>query len=406
MMTKLIFVLIFLLSMLLIGNSCSKEDTLEEPVLKPTADFTSNRTSIFYRDTLEFIDKSGNTPTEWKWKFGDGKTSTEQNPLHIYDTTGVFSVTLIASNNSGTDSINYTDLVKVSYDQPEARFESSHTSIYIDYIVQFSDSSTNVPTSWEWDFGDGNTSTDKDPTHQYTTEGIYSVSLKVTNETGLDSQIRTNLITVNIPPNSVSDIDGNTYNVVQIGNQIWMKENLKATHLPDGTAIPLETTYDFWVHLFNNPYAKAYCYPNNNENGEAETYGALYTWHAALNQNNLEYSDSITQIQGVCPDGWHIPSRFECYELVRYLGGREVAGGKIKEVGNTHWNAPNTGATNSSGFTALPAGEIYNGNFLMQEVAAYFLTSGAFTFNLYNDDAKISYSGSDDSPASVRCVID
>ena len=149
----------------------------------------------------------------------------------------------------------------------------------------------------------------------------------------------------------VTDIDGNTYEIVQIGNQIWMKENLKTTHYADGTPLVDGTGVGDIGHDYTTKYVWAY---DDNENNVAD-YGRLYTWAAAMNGSSASDANP-SGVQGVCPNGWHLPSEAEWAELVEYLGGESVAGGKMKETGTTHWNSPNTGATNESGFTGLPSG--------------------------------------------------
>jgi len=137
--------------------------------------------------------------------------------------------------------------------------------------------------------------------------------------------------------------DGDSYETVQIGTQLWMKENLKVTHYNDGTAIPTGHSNWEWGNLSTDAYA---IYDDNTSN--AEIYGNLYNWYAV--------DDSM----GICPEGWHVPSYEEWGILTDYLGG--AAGGKMKEAGTEHWNSPNTGATNESGFTGLPAGYRSNGD--------------------------------------------
>ena len=149
------------------------------------------------------------------------------------------------------------------------------------------------------------------------------------------------------------DIDGNKYQTIEIGNQTWMAENLRTTHYADGSTIPLVTGNDNWAAL---TYAdKAYCWFNNDSASNARTYGALYTWSAAMN-GAVSSSSSPSGIQGVCPVGWHLPSDQEWTTLTDYLGGLDVAGAKLKETGLSHWRSPNAIATNESGFTALPGG--------------------------------------------------
>ena len=115
------------------------------------------------------------------------------------------------------------------------------------------------------------------------------------------------------------DYDGNFYQTVQIGNQVWMTENLKVTHYADGTTIPLVTDNTAWGNLDDNNTDKAYCYYNNDANGEGDIYGTLYTWAAAMNGASSS-SANPSGVQGVCPTGWHLPSNAEWTELTDYLG--------------------------------------------------------------------------------------
>jgi len=138
---------------------------------------------------------------------------------------------------------------------------------------------------------------------------------------------------------TVYDVDGNAYQTVQIGEQIWMAENLKNTHYNNGDII--QTGYDntAWSNLTTGAYAVY-----DDDETYAANYGYLYNWYAAY--------DSLD----ICPEGWHVPTDAEFTILTDYLGGFSVAGGKMKETGLDHWDSPNTGATNESGFTGLPAG--------------------------------------------------
>ena len=136
------------------------------------------------------------------------------------------------------------------------------------------------------------------------------------------------------------DIDGNVYETIQIGEQLWMAENLKVTHYNDGSEIPNITNNGDWGGLSTGAYGD---YDNNPTN--SETYGRLYNWY------------TVDDSRGLCPEGWHVPSDNEYTVLTDYLGGESVAGGKMKEAGLEDWNSPNTGATNESGFTGLPGGD-------------------------------------------------
>jgi uncharacterized protein (TIGR02145 family) len=136
----------------------------------------------------------------------------------------------------------------------------------------------------------------------------------------------------------VYDMDGNIYNMVTIGSQTWIAENLKTTRLNDGTLIPLTQSESEWSTLASS----GYCWYNNDITNKT-VYGALYNWYT-VNTGKL------------CPSGWHVPTDSEWSILTDFLGGLGYAGGKLKEAGTVHWNFPNEGATNESNFTALPGG--------------------------------------------------
>ncbi|MHC1731103.1 MAG: FISUMP domain-containing protein [Bacteroidales bacterium] len=150
---------------------------------------------------------------------------------------------------------------------------------------------------------------------------------------------------------SISDIDGNIYKTVKIGSQIWMAQDMKTTKLNDGTLIPNGFSYT----------GPSYLWYNNNI-ANKDPYGALYNI-LAVNSNKL------------APAGWHVASDAEWEELVAYLGGRPAAIVKIKEAGTEHWQSPNTGATNESGFTALPGGFYQSGSFIYLGEWAHWWTA-------------------------------
>jgi uncharacterized protein (TIGR02145 family) len=154
--------------------------------------------------------------------------------------------------------------------------------------------------------------------------------------------------------------DGNEYEWVKIGDQTWMAENLKAIQYTDGTPLIDGTGVG---DITGDDTTKYYFWLEDDSLSYAETYGALYTWAAAMN-GEASSDANPSGVQGVCPNGWHLPNDAEWKELEMFLGmSQEEAdmegfrgtdeGGKLK--GTTHWEDPNTGATNSSGFTALPA---------------------------------------------------
>ena len=196
----------------------------------------------------------------------------------------------------------------------------------------------------------------------------------------------------------VTDFDGNVYDVVQIGSQTWMAENLRSIHYADGTAIDGAFAY-------------------NDDPTSVDPYGRLYTWPAA--RRGSTSSNSIPSgIQGACPNGYHLPSRAEWEKLLVELGGESVAGGKLKatgtlQAGTGKWEAPNTGATNSSGFSGLPAGIRYPDNdYQVRGYTGFWwsttLESGYITQMLLGKslaNATLLGSGVGNAEAvSVRCV--
>lgn len=199
---------------------------------------------------------------------------------------------------------------------------------------------------------------------------------------------------------TVTDIDGNVYQTVTIGTQVWMAENLKVTHYRDGYAIPNKTGEDW-----SSPdvqYTGAYCEYNNDVNNVA-TYGRLYNCFA------------VTDSRNIAPAGWHVPSDAEWQILFDFLGGTLVAGGKLKETGTAHWLSPNVGATNESGFTALPGGwRSYDGNFNWMGNYAFFWSSTQTIVGLlayyqlltYDGPEVIRYEDYMYYGFSVRCIKD
>lgn len=207
----------------------------------------------------------------------------------------------------------------------------------------------------------------------------------------------------------VTDCDGNVYNTVRIGNQIWMAENLKTTKYNDCTDIPLVTGNTAWSNLTT----PGYCWYNNDSATFANPYGALYNWYTVETGN-------------LCPIGWHVPSDAEWKILEMYLGMSQSEadsawiyrgtdeGGKMKETDTTHWHSPNTGATNEIGFTALPggtrlsSGSVYGvGNHGRWWSATENSGASAWRRKLFYDQAQVCRYWDDKSLGiSVRCVRD
>jgi uncharacterized protein (TIGR02145 family) len=198
---------------------------------------------------------------------------------------------------------------------------------------------------------------------------------------------------------TISDIVGNDYKTIQIGSQVWMAENLKTSKYRNGDLI--RTTTPATLDITSEATPK-YQWAYDGDESNVSIYGRLYTWYA------------LTDTRKICPTGWHIPSDVEWETLKSYLGGGNVAGGKLKETGTTHWTTPNTGATNESGFTALPTGVRGPGWFVNIGNHSYFWCSttesnevDAVSQGIYNNtifvvrEANPKYAG-----LPVRCLKD
>ncbi|MFZ4521489.1 MAG: fibrobacter succinogenes major paralogous domain-containing protein [Bacteroidales bacterium] len=198
------------------------------------------------------------------------------------------------------------------------------------------------------------------------------------------------------PEELVTDIDGNTYHMVTIGTQVWLRENLKTTHYRNGAAIPLVNNSATWGTLSTG----AYCYFNNDPSNN-QLFGKLYNWYAVNDSRKL------------APAGWHVPTISEWNILYEYLGGKAVAGGKMKSTGTDYWRSPNTGASNSSGFTGYPGGNCSGvgftysknyGNFWSSDYISYYEASTAgltYYSAAVTDDVFEPKIGN-----SVRCIKD
>jgi uncharacterized protein (TIGR02145 family) len=195
----------------------------------------------------------------------------------------------------------------------------------------------------------------------------------------------------------LSDIDNNVYTVVKIGNQWWMAENLRTTKLNDGTNIQRVTLNDVWQNL----KTPGYCWYDNNALSYKVPFGAFYNWYTV-------------ETGKLCPQGWHVPTNDDWYILINYLGGYQVAGGKLKSTSLRYpWYSPNTGATNESGFSAVPsASRLSDGEFGPLGIYAIWWNSiriidSAIAYGVDYDDADVYLGDIDfENGLSCRCIKD
>ena len=202
--------------------------------------------------------------------------------------------------------------------------------------------------------------------------------------------------------NTVTDIDGNSYMTVKIGSQIWMAENLKTTRFSNGDTIA--TTYPDTLSI-REESAPKYQWVYAGNDSILNIYGRLYTWYVVADKRN------------VCPDEWHVSTEAEWQALTQFLGGDSLAQEKLKEAGTKHWNDPNLGATNESGFTALPGGNRWDyGRFVGLGKFTHWWTASEYKPDtclawrrlLFNTKTVKNYRGAADKKLGwyVRCVKD
>jgi uncharacterized protein (TIGR02145 family) len=239
---------------------------------------------------------------------------------------------------------------------------------------------------------------------------LYFIRAYATNSTGTGygneiwfSTNAASVFNINLTYGTLTDTEEIVYRSIKIGAQTWMAENLKTSRYRNGdligtTSVPsLNTTAEV-----GPKYQWAY---DGNENN-VEVYGRLYTWY------------TITDNRNVCPSGWHVPNDDEWATLEDYLGGWKNAGGKLKESGTTHWQVPNEGANNESGFTALPGGMRFeNGTFTYLGTVGLWWSSdeanpnspSAMSWSVQYNSSVLSMGWTGDANGrglSVRCIKD
>jgi uncharacterized protein (TIGR02145 family) len=321
---------------------------------------------------ISIIDPSGKILCQVSTRLSSGTHSFRVSGI----TRGIYFLRITGEN------YNYsTKLVSQSSLQSQARIE---------YVSSVKNSTRNQPKSTSaiinMPYADGNTLIYKG------TSGEYSAIV---------TDVPTESKTTTFPFFSCTDSDGNHYATVKIGTgrfeQFWMAENLKVGTAIDSTQLPSD-----------NGIIEYYCYQDNL--GLCAVYGGLYKWNEMMNYSTAEGS------QGICPVGWHVPTNQEFYDLEIFLGGMYVAGGKLKETGTAHWNANNVGATNETGFTALPGGELESWGpvYGLLGYTAWFWSSspgliGGSHFYMYLSNGSETLHRMDDpfgSSYSVRCILD
>lgn len=234
-----------LLGGLLLKRICLITVTAVQP---PTADFTADTTSGDKDLPVKFTENSTGSITSRSWDFGDGGTSTEQNPSHTYTEAGVYTVSLTVTGPGGSDTETKSDYITVTVPPaPVAGFSTNVTNGDEDLLVTFADSSSGNITSWLWNFGDGTTSAEQNPSHTYTDAGTYTVTLTVTGAGGSDTEMKENYITV-VPPTSAADL-------AKEGEIIYYPNPVKTVCT---IKIPENNTGNVGIKIYNNDGVEVY----------------------------------------------------------------------------------------------------------------------------------------------------
>jgi uncharacterized protein (TIGR02145 family) len=232
-----------------------------------------------------------------------------------------------------------------------------------------------------------------------TNNTTYYLRAYATNSVGTVYGSQITVLTLPTGSLTVTDIDGNLYHTVTIGSQVWMVEDLKTTRYRNGDLIGTTSPSTLNILALNSP---KYQWPYNGDEANVTYWSRLYTWYAA------------TDSRGICPTGYHVPSDAEWTTLTTYLGGESVAGGKMKYTGTSYWLSPNTGATNSSGFSAVADGSRdYDGTFTGLEYVGDWWSSTEYSSSdgyyrcLYDLQIYITRTSyTKDAGMAIRCVRD
>ncbi|HWQ47636.1 MAG TPA: PKD domain-containing protein [Methanosarcina sp.] len=244
---------------------------------KPVANFEGSPVSGKAPLNVKFTDKSTGIPTKWKWSFGDGTSSTLQNPIHKYSNVGNYTVTLTVTNAVGSSTKTISNYIKVGTTptKPVANFEGSPVSGKVPLNVVFKDTSTGTPTKWKWNFGDGTSSTLKNPTHKYSKVGNYTVTLTVTNAVGSSTKTISKYITVTAT--------SQTPTADFWGSPLSGKTPLKVVFTETSKGSPTKWKWDFGDGKYST------------EKSPMHTYSAAGTYTVKLTATNTAGSSTKTK---------------------------------------------------------------------------------------------------------------
>jgi PKD repeat protein len=289
------------------------------PMAPPVAAFTANTTAGKTPLVVAFTDASTGSPTGWNWTFGDGTTSSEQDPVHVFTTPGQFTVSLQVTNSDGSDTTTKEQFISGSTPVlPIAEFTANQTSGKSPLAVGFTDQSTGSPVSWHWTFGDGTMATDKNPVHVFTAAGTYTVSLEVTNPDGSNTRTKADYITVSSVSLPVANFTGKPTSG---------KAPLSVTFTDSSTGIPTAWYWNFGdgtnatqqnpVHIYTKAGTYTVALKATNAGGSNTSTRKEYIavsgtvkppvayFNANTTSGKVPLSVKFTDTSSQSPTGWH-----------------------------------------------------------------------------------------------------
>ncbi len=310
----------------------------------PVAEFTGNPVSGTAPLTVNFTDQSTNNPVSWQWNFGDGSTSTQQNPQHTYQNAGTYTVALTVTNSHGSDTETKTNYIEITQagSAPVAEFTGNPVSGTAPLTVNFTDQSSNSPTSWNWNFGDGNSSNQQNPGHTYQNAGSYTVALTATNSHGQDTETKTNYITVTSGGGGFNDV----YNPAT--GKTWMDRNLGASRVATSST-DAEAYGDLyqWGRLTDGHQNRTSGTTSTLSSSDVPGHGNFitvnsypYDWRSPQNSNLWQ---GVSGTNNPCPTGYRLPTEAEW------------------NAERQSWNSNNAAGAFNSPLKLPVAGSRYNG---------------------------------------------
>ena len=356
------------------------------PPPAPISAFVGSPLVVSVGSSVQFTDQSSNSPSSWLWVFGDGSGNTNQNPLHTYTSVGNYTVNLTATNSQGSNTLSKTNYIRVvALTAPVAGFTSNVSTGLSPLAVQFTDTSTNIPTSWGWAFGDGNISSSENPAHAFYGFGNYTVNLTAYNAAGnstvthyinvvsLSGYTRQDLVMTSQYTLTINFVDSSTNMAIPV---------VKVVNAADGTSV--NTTTGVYTGTFGYSTVVLYCY---SDGYTAKSVSYVVTGNL-VETVQLVASQSTTSSTTT----WYTPKTV-AFTLVDVYGNK-LTGATM----NAHYNSTTlpsgvSDLLNNYGMNANAANDALNGTLIMSGSTD---SMGVVVFTMMSTikyDITVSYGG-------------